>query len=185
MAMALTVVGCATSPPPSERGATDNFWPALSPASLGASITASQVLRVAFGEREATLNCAVAVQPELLTIVGVTALGMRAFTVKFDGSQVSAESQPGVPEMLPPQRLLNDVQLTYWPLRALQLQLARTEWEVTEPAPGTRRLKRAGRLIAEVHYAGSDPWSGRVWLSNLEFGYTLSIDSQRLADVTR
>jgi len=153
--------------------------PLLAPSALGSTVNASQVLRVAFGDREATLNCAVAVTPDRLTIVGVTAMGMRAFTIKYDGVKVDAESAPGMPDSLPPERLLNDVQLVYWPLKALQSKLSGGDWEVSEPIAGTRRLKRGGRVVAEVHYANADPWSGRVWLANLEFDYTLSIDSQR------
>ncbi len=154
-------------------------WPLLTPASLGANVNASQVLRVAFGEREATLNCAVAVVSDRITLVGLTAMGIRAFTIKFDGTRVEAESSPGMPDSLPPERLLNDVQLVYWPLKALQSQMSGTEWEISEPVAGTRRLKRSGRVVTEVHYATADPWAGRAWLANLEFGYTLSIDSQR------
>jgi hypothetical protein len=49
---------------------------------------------------------------------------------------------------------------------------------VTEPFAGTRRLKRDGRLIAEVHYSkpGTDPWRSHVWLANFEYGYSLAVD---------
>lgn len=163
----------------SDRGG----WPPLAPATLGDARTANQVLRVAHGEREMTLNCVVAVDAKQLTIVGMTALGLRAFTIRYDGVRVSAEAQPGVPQSMPPERLLNDVQLAYWPLAALQKALANSPWDVSEAAPGTRRLKRDGRIVAEVHYASGAEraWQSRVWLVNLEFGYTLNIESQLLA----
>jgi hypothetical protein len=50
--------------------------------------------------------------------------------------------------------------------------------EVSEPSPGTRRLRRGERLVSEAHYAGGNAWSGRSWLVNLEHGYSLQIDSE-------
>ena len=144
------------------------------------TLTANQVLRVAVGEREATLNCVVAVTQQNITIVGMTALGLRAFTVKFDGEHVTAEAQAAVPQAMPPERLVNDLQLVYWPLATLKKALARSDWQVSEPAPFTRRLRRGDRLIAEVHYSAVDAWNSRAWLVNLEFDYTLNIESQRL-----
>jgi hypothetical protein len=161
-----------------EGSATQSGWPPLAPATLGAERIANQVLRVAYGERESTLNCAIVVDAKKLTIVGTTALGMRAFTVRYDGANIEASAQPGVPDTLPPERLLNDVQLVYWPLTALQRAMQPTGFSVSEPAPGTRRLRRGDKLIAEVHYASGDAWQGRAWLVNLEFGYALQIESQ-------
>jgi hypothetical protein len=167
----VVLAGCRTPPTPTPTR------PALAPASLGATRLANQVLRVAIGDREVTLNCAVSVQPSSLTIVGTTALGLRAFTVEYDGSRIKADAQAGVPQTLSAERLLNDVQLVFWPLSELQKSLTGTLWSVTEPVPGTRRLRRDGRLVAEVHYTG-DAWRSRTWLANLEFGYTLNIDSR-------
>jgi hypothetical protein len=155
-------------------------WPLLAPATLGETRTVNQILRVAHGEQETTLNCVVSVSAEQLSIVGVTALGLRAFTVKFDGESITAEALPGVPQSMSPERLLNDAQLAYWPLAELKKAMANSPWDISEPAPGTRRLRHGGKLIAEVHYAqrADSPWHDRVWLVNLEFGYTLAIDSK-------
>ncbi len=182
LCLAFIVAGCTTAPPALVTANNDDgTWPRLTPKSLGETLTANQVLRVAVGAREATLNCIVSVTPQQITIVGMTALGIRAFTVKFDGEQVSAEAQVAVPQALPPERLVNDLQLVYWPLATLKAELARSEWQVSEPAPFTRRLRRRDRVIAEVHYGSADAWAGRAWLVNLEFGYTRNIESQRLA----
>ena len=181
LCLSYMTAGCVSAPLVS-AGASDNngAWPRLAPSSLGVTLTANQVLRVAVGEREATLNCVVAVTPQNITIVGVTALGIRAFTVKFDGEHVTADAQTAVPQALPPERLVNDLQLVYWPLATLQKALARSDWQVSEPAPFTRRLRRGDRLVAEVHYSAANAWNSRTWVVNFENDYTLNIESQRL-----
>jgi hypothetical protein len=160
-------------------------WPPLSPGSLSATRTAQQILRVAFGERQVTLNCVVAVTPQSIAVVGTTAAGMRAFTVKYDGTTVQAQNHlplHSAADLPPPERLLNDLQLVHWPLEALQRQFANSDWTVSEPYRGTRRLQRAGQLVAEVHYAAADAWSGMSWLANLESGYTLGIESRLISE---
>ena len=178
VALVLFASACAHVRPMS--AGSHGGWPVLTPSSFGKTESAAQILRVAYGDREATLNCVVAVSPERIVVIGTTALGMRAFTIKYDGAKVQAEAQAGVPQAMEPERLLNDLQLVYWPLSAIQHALANTEWEISEPATHTRRLKHRGKLAAEVHYATDQDLAlrGRAWLANLEFGYTLTIDSQ-------
>jgi hypothetical protein len=173
----LVVSGCATVTPTIAPPATQ-LRP-LPAASLGQTRSAQQVVRAAFGSSEATMQCVVDVTPERMDVIALNAIGMRLFSVTVEGEKVTVERAPGVPEQVQPEQILRDIQLAYWPLGVLQANLLNTTWEVAEPFAGTRRLKRDGRLIAEVHYAqpGTDPWRGRLWLSNFEFGYSLAVDS--------
>ncbi|MGQ0586897.1 MAG: DUF3261 domain-containing protein [Gammaproteobacteria bacterium] len=172
--LALALAGCAAAPtggrpPPAVP-------PILDGAALGAR-AANQVVRAAFQDRELTLQCAVQVDGRAVTVVGVDAMGRRAFTIGYDGARVAAESGPMVPEGFSPEYLLADVELALWPLEALQAGYAGTEWSVREPYAGARRLYRRDRLVAEVHYTG-DPWATRYWVANVERGYVLAVDPQ-------
>lgn len=154
--------------------------PLLAPSSLGRSVDALQVVHGAHGGQELSFQCVVAVEPQQLTMVGLSAQGQRVFSLRYDGATLETESTVLAPPGLDPRRVLLDLQLALWPLAVLQQSFAGTPWELGEPAPATRRLRREGRLVAEVHYAGADPWQGRVWLSNFESGYSLSIESRPL-----
>ena len=92
---------------------------------------------------------------------------------------MQAEQGLPIPEQLTPERLLADLQFVFWPVDALRAPLAEDGWEIND-APGTRRLRRDGRLVAEAHYASDDPWSGRSWLVNFEYGYSMQIDSKAM-----
>ncbi|MGQ0700024.1 MAG: DUF3261 domain-containing protein [Panacagrimonas sp.] len=155
-------------------------FPPLAPATLGASQSVLQILHGAFGQQDVAFQCVVNVSPELLTLVGLSAQGQRLFGLRHDGNTLTAESSPQAPSQLDARRVLADLQLALWPLAALQQALANTSWQVAEPTPATRRLRRDGRLVAEVHYGNADPWRGRFWLSNFEFGYSLTVESQPL-----
>lgn len=151
--------------------------PAFAPPDALGSRSASQVVHAAFGKRVATLRTAVQLDAAGLKVVGVTATGMRLFTASFDGKQVSAERSPFVPKEVSPERVLADMQLALWPIDSLQRAYADTGQSLSEPLPGVRRVVRDDRLVAEVHYASDDPWNGRLWFVNFEFGYSLTIDT--------
>jgi hypothetical protein len=165
---------------PSNEPLTDTSRPLLAPATLGGDRSVNQIVRGAFGEREMTMNCVVTVKGDVMTIVGLSAVGVRLFTMKYDGQATSVDNNVPIPPQLTPERLLADLQLVYWPVTTLDKPLAAAGWQLSEVGAGTRRLRRDSRLIAEVHYAASDAWSGRAWLVNLEHGYTLSIESKAL-----
>ena len=169
----LLLAACAGTPP-----APAPSRPLVSPAALGSERAANQIVRGAIGAREMTINCVVTVKDGTMTVVGLSAMGVRLFTVRYDGHEVQAEKGLPTPEQLTPERLLADLQLVFWPLSSLQKPLQEAGWQVSEPAQGTRRLRRGDRLIAEAHYSDQDPWTGRSWLVNLEYGYSLQIDSK-------
>jgi len=178
MLSALLLSGCANfaaSPPPA---AAKVSVPPLPAATLGQTRSAVQIVRAAFGKQEATMQCAVDVAPQRMQVVALSAMGLRLFGVTVENGQTTVERAPGVPEQIQPEQILRDIQFCYWPLAALQAGYQGTSWEVSEPFAGTRRLKRDGRLIAEVHYSkpGTDPWRSRLWLTNFEYGYSLAVD---------
>lgn len=168
---------CALAPAPP---ASLPLLQSLSPAALGQSRRSRQIVHAAFGEREATLQCVLSVDAQRIGVIGLTATGQRLFGLDYDGSRSTVDASAMLPAQIPPERLLTDLQLVYWPLAAWQAATAGSAWRVSETVPGTRRLHYHERLVAEVHYAGGDPWNGRVWLSNFQFGYALTVDAQPL-----
>lgn len=152
--------------------------PLAGAAALPTAHGAMQVVRGAFGERELSMFCAVTAGGRETRVIGVSTLGQRLFSLRHDGERILSETSTLVPAAFSPERLLGDLELALWPLPALQAAYAGSAWSVSEPTPATRRLLRDGKLVAEVHYTGADPWSSRYWISNFEFGYTLAVEPQ-------
>lgn len=172
---ALLLAACASTPP-----SPSSSRPLVSPAALGGERAANQIVRGAIGARELTISCVVTVKDGAMTVVGLNAMGVRLFTVRYDGMTVQSEKGLPTPEQLTPERLLADLQLVFWPLASLQQPLQDAGWQVSESTSGTRRLRRGDHLMAEAHYADQDPWTGRSWLVNFEYDYSLQIDSKAL-----
>ncbi len=172
----LLLVGCATPRRPGPAADAVSV-PALAAPGAVSPRSASQVLHAAYGAREATLRTAIEVDATTVRVVGVSATGQRLFTASYDGQAVTADRSPFVPKDIAPERVLADLQLALWPLAAVRDAHRAAGEDVAEPFAGVRRLRRGDRLIAEVHYASADPWNGRLWFVNFEFGYTLTIDT--------
>lgn len=180
--LAALLSACAqlpTAPPPA---ADPTDFPPLAATTSSLPATATQTLYAAFGEREAALSCGLKSGAGTWRAVCVNALGLRVLTMGVDASgRLTAERGAGVPEALDPRRVLADVQLCLWPLASLQAAYAGSGWQVEEPIPATRRLRRDGRLVAEVHYGPGAPWAGQLWLANFAKSYTLALITE--ADV--
>jgi hypothetical protein len=166
----VTFAGCATQVQLPAR------VPLAAPAALSAR-AATQVIHAVYGSRAMTLSTAIQLDASGLRVVGVTATGQRLFTVSWNGTDVSAQKSAFVPGDVDPERVLADVQLALWPLPAVQEAFGKAGLEVTEPFAGVRRMRRGAALIAEVHYAGADPWNGRLWFVNFQYDYSLTIDT--------
>jgi hypothetical protein len=175
-------VACATHPEKREIESPE-YPPLLPPSTLGGHHDTQQILRAAFGAHDLVLRCVVHASPEQVEVIGVTAVGQRAFSVLWDGHSWKLDAAPEVPAAMRPEFLLSDLELALWPLSALQEAYRTTGWEVSEPGGGIRRLRHNGQLVAQVVYASSDPWTGRYSISNFRYGYALAIENEgALAD---
>ena len=173
----LLLAACAT-PPVQPESATIEYLPLLKPATLGTEHSAQQILRAAFADHEATLRSVVIAHADHLKMIMLTATGQRALSLDWDGMDWKVEKAPMVPDQLDPHALVADVEFALWPLAALEDAYRAAGWELSEPGGGVRRVRRDGKLFAEVHYADADPWRGRFWLVNFRYGYSLQIEAQ-------
>lgn len=164
--------GCATSVSrPARLGLK------LPPAALGSSITLQQHLTVERGERIDELETALEVDPQRLDLVGL-ALGQRVLTLHYDGERLQSWRHSMLPAQLRDEDVLEDLQLTLWPVDAIRLALP-AGWRIEES--GLRRtLLRDDTPVMVIDYSGQPRWIGKIELSNLRYHYRLTIQSVAL-----
>lgn len=168
--LASLIGGCATPPaPPSARlGLT------LAPATLGASISVQQHLTVERDGRIDALDTALEVDAQRLDLVGL-AFGQRVLTLHYDGQTLQSSRHPMLPSQVRAEDVLEDLQLTLWPVEAIRSALP-AGWRIEES--GLRRTLFAGDVpMMVIVYSGWPRWSGKVELSNLRYRYRLTIQS--------
>jgi hypothetical protein len=173
----LLLAGCASAPvvPPQAR-----LGLKLAPAALGESISVQQHLKVERNGRTDDLDVALQVEPDALDVVGL-AFGQRVLTLHYDGKELTSWRQVMLPAQVKAEDVLEDMQLTLWPVAAVAAALP-AGWQVAEaavsPAAGggmQRTLTLGGETIMQIHYAGMPRWSGTVVLENLRYHYRLTI----------
>lgn len=168
-ALAWHGLGCAGAPPPPLRLGLQ-----LAPATLGRSLSLQQHLVVERQGRTDELDAALEVDGERLDMVGL-ALGQRMLTLHYDGKSLESWRHPLVPARLRGEDVLEDLQLTLWPLEAIRNALP-NGWTIEDN--GQRRtLRLDDQPVLTVDYSGEPRWHGRIVLTNLRYGYRLTIDS--------
>lgn len=157
----LALAGCATQSAPSPQGAgVPEASPSaavpllrLPPASLGRSLNLQQQITVQYpspqGEQTRDLLAlleADATHTRLAAVAG----GQVLARLDWDGHDLRVTTSPWAPRELMPERILSDLQLSLWPVAAIQAALP-PGWRL-DAAPGMRQLRTGGEVVAEIRY---------------------------------
>jgi hypothetical protein len=146
----------------------------LPPAALGSSISLQQHLSVERGGRIDELDAALEVDPQGLDLVGL-ALGQRVLTLHYDGETLQSWRHSMLPTQLRDEDVLEDLQLTLWPVDAIRSALP-PRWRIEES--GQRRTLFIDDMpVIVIDYSGQPRWIGKIELSNLRYHYRLTIQS--------
>lgn len=146
----------------------------LTPASLGATISIQQHLKVEREGKTDDLDAALEIDAERMELVGL-AFGQRVLSVHFDGKQIQTWRHFMLPQQVRAEDVLEDIQLTLWPADVIALQLP-TGWRIVENG-GERTLYQEGVAIVKIQYSEEKRWGGTVVLDNLHYKYRLTIQT--------
>ena len=169
VAALLALAGCASAPPPP---APLNLK--LAPAALGASISLQQHIKVEREGRTDELDAALEVDPEQLSLVGL-AMGQRVMTLHYDGNTLTSWRHLLMPSQVRGEDVLQDIQLTYWPVTAIRQALP-PGWRIEDDGMH-RTLWSDNMPVTVIDYSSQPRWGGTVVLSSLRYHYRLTIQS--------
>ncbi len=125
---------------------------------------------------ERLIDVLLQIEPEQVRLAGFT-LGMRILTLQWDGHNLQSWRHPRVPEYIDGERVLRDVQFTYWPAPEIRAILP-LGWDIVD-SPGQRTLLLDGRPALAIRYSKEPRWDAQAELENYAEGYRLVIDSSR------
>lgn len=173
---ALLLTACAATTPtaPPDIRPPARLQLRLAPAALGQSISLQQHLTVEREGRTDTLDTALEIDAEHLDLVGL-AFGQRVMTLHYDGRELQVWRHVMLPKQVQGDDVLQDVQLTLWPAKAIKDALP-AGWELRE-TEAQRTLLLHGETIAVIDYPDRKAWGGKVILTNLRYRYKLTIQS--------
>ncbi|RZJ62153.1 MAG: DUF3261 domain-containing protein [Acidovorax sp.] len=145
----LLLAGCAS---PGAPDATRSALLALAPAALGCEVAVQQRLTVEVpGKPAQQLEALLEVDAEAVRLAFFV-MGQSLGSMVWNGSQWDKQLSRHWPAQLAPEQVLNDLQLAFWPARAVQ-RAVQPPWSV-EVALAGRRLLRDGHEQVRVQFIG-------------------------------
>lgn len=182
--MGTNVMGCATPPPDSPAKPPSRFL-SLSPASLGRSLSLSQIVLGDHDGREYRMRFELDITPARLAIVGLSPLGVTLFTIVRENGALSVKTPTKGLNIFDPRYMLFDLYLTYWPMKALQPALSRIRMRLEETSD--RRIRRLRELddtlIAEIKYPSRNSKTERIIIQHFDIPYRLRIETLEARDI--
>jgi len=167
----LALAACTTAP---ASQAPARLGLKLAPAALGANISVQQHLTVERNGRVDQLDAALEVDRQQFSMVGLV-LGQRVLSMNYDGKTLQSWRHPMLPSQVRVEDVMEDTQLTLWPLAAIREALP-PGWQIEQQ--GLRRtLSLQGEPVMVIDYSAPTPWDGKVELNNLRYHYHLTIES--------
>lgn len=145
----------------------------LPPSSLGRPLSLVQRITLFHRGERRSFEALLEVDAERLQ-VALLAPGQTLARLVWDGAALDVRTSAYAPAGVTPERVLEDIQLVWWPLEAVQAALGR---DVSVLDTGnSRQVLRGGVPLARVTYEGEGPvWSRVVVDRGL---YRLEIESR-------
>ncbi len=173
----LLLVSCMTTPQPRDKVGDSRARTGLrlAPAELGASIALQQHLLIHRDGKTDELDTALEVDENRLQLVGL-AFGQRILSLHYDGKNLTTWRHVMVPSQVREQEILEDLQLTLWPIESIRRALP-PGWSIQDNGL-ERVVSLDDRIICQISYSEMPRWSGTVKLVNLRYHYDLTIQSQ-------
>jgi hypothetical protein len=168
-----------------QREAPDRRQPehflTLEPASLGRSLSLSQLVIGEYQNRIFRMRYEVEITPKRLAIVGVSPLGVTLFTIVQEDGDTAIETPHEDNFPFDPRYILFDIYLTYWPKNALKAPLASLDMRLDEDAQGAMRWlsSAVGDRIAEITYPRANEKKDEIIIQHFDRPYTLRIVTLR------
>ena len=144
--LALGLLACATTPPPPPAKLPDYPGALTSPSSHPGSFLRRQKLTAHYGDQTQSFEAVLQKKGDVLTLIGLTPFGTRAFVLEQNGLEVKFTSYIGdIP--FPPRYILQDIERVYFDgLTADVATLADGEHVAERDGERIREVWRGGRL---------------------------------------
>lgn len=166
----LILAACATLPlQPQDPGLF-----LLKPQDAGQSLDLSQNLSFQRGKLGFEGLAELEIRPDHVALAGLSPLGNRIMSFRWDGDTFVEERDPSLPAQFPLKLILRDLQLAYWPAPSIEAALP-GGWSLQEN-PREREILHAALPEIRIHYADAEHWHHGLLFENLALGYQIRID---------
>jgi hypothetical protein len=180
IALAAMAAGCTTVRPVEGRVAPLGKSLELQlPATPGypEKFDATQTIIAQYGERRTALQAVLTLSPDKADVVLTSANGPRILSITWTGKGIYEDRTALAPAELKGVNILADIFMSLWPAASVQAALPEGV-TVSETAKG-RTIASSGHVIVEIETLEAGAASSRQKLTNKDFGYSLTIITEK------
>lgn len=158
-------------------GCADNAPSTLSLAPpLGPVRHILQKINAVWPGNNAELICVLELNSQQIAMAGLSVDGLSLFNLRYDGQLLVSEKSPLLPANLPPELILVDLQLIYWPAEEIQ-KILPFGWHL-DTSTDQRTLYHDTEKYAEARYLSPEnDWPRSVQLQNYAYHYQITINT--------
>lgn len=181
--VAVSVAGCAIRQP-SEHPGSNRHLLSLTPKSLGRNMVLSQLVAGKHDGKTYRARYEIDVAGDILTIVGLSPIGLTLFILIQQGNSISVDNRLGDALTFDPRYTLFDLYLTYWPATALLPALEMNGMTLETTAAGKIRTvrDRGGRRVVTVTYPSGNTMGAATVIEHFDRPYRLKITPIKVPD---
>ena len=150
--LASALGACASAPVPARAPAHATPQLRLAPALLGHPLNLQQHLTLQAPGHDQQLDVLLEADERHVQL-GVVAMGQVAARLDWDGTSLTEERAPWLPQAVSGARILSDLQLTLWPVAAIQAALPHG-WLLAESG-GVRTLSQDGEVVTVITHTSA------------------------------
>jgi hypothetical protein len=141
-------------------------------------ITLLQTVRATYGNQRVAFQTVASLAADKVHVVITLPTGPRLMTIDWSALGVATDRSNLAPPDLMGENILADMVIALWDLKAVRAALPD---DATAVQVGTvRTISRDGREVVTVVYSGDVLRTGRMVITNHDFGYELDIASHRI-----
>ncbi len=176
-AVVAIVAACAGAAPEPDGDAENSLLQAvLPPASLGTSLSLSQLVEGEFKDQRQSLHVEVEVTPARLVVVGLSPVGVPLFTLEQRAGEITVETLGSDELPFNPRHMLSDFQIAYWPEAVLRGAFQSLGLSLRQAAQDRREvLGENGEVLVAVTYGGDGDNIGDIIVEHFDPPYRLRI----------
>ena len=173
----LIITGCARS---QHKDPRPHAWLkpgvdiTLPPPSMTPAIISQQLLTSRFKGNTQSLLVMLNADKHKLSLVGLSALGIRLFLVTYDAAGIHTEQTITISQLPPANQVLADVMLSYWPVNVWQPQLP-VGWTLVDSDNQRKLRDEDGNLVYTIQYQQKNKQRIPISIQHHVFGYLITI----------
>ena len=147
----------------------------LPPPSLDVPVRSQQMLTGQFNGQRQSLVVMLDANGDRLSLVGLSPVGIRLFTLTYDDKGLHTEQSIVVPHLPPASQVLADVMLGFYPIASWQPYLP-IGWHLVDAQDRRQLTDNTGQVITEIRYRHFATQRLPISVEQRAFNYQISIN---------